>query len=167
MTPVYYRAAGGIVLDEQRRVLLIQRWVMRAGELTFEVRLPKGHVEAGETDWEAARREVCEETGYCGTEMAADLGESLTEFVRGDEPVRRCEHYYLMRLVDPMASHPDFDSEETEEALFRPLWAADIAAAERLLTFESEREFARRGRRWLENVQAEMRSTDAQEDELP
>jgi 8-oxo-dGTP pyrophosphatase MutT (NUDIX family) len=167
MRPVYYRAAGGIVLDGQERVLLIQRWVKRAGEITFEVRLPKGHVEAGETDWEAARREVCEETGYCGTEMAADLGESSTEFVRGDEQVRRSEHYYLMRLVDPMVSHPHFDSDEAEEALFRPLWAADITDAEALLTFESEREFARRGRRWLENVHAEMRSNDARQDELP
>ena len=44
-------------------VLLIERWVTRGGAPFYEARLPKGHVEAGETDAEAALREVCEEAG--------------------------------------------------------------------------------------------------------
>jgi len=141
-----YRAAGGIVQDEDGRVLLIERLVMRDGELVHEVRLPKGHVEAGETDVQAALREVCEETGYCGITITRDLGEGNTEFTWSDNEVhiRRTEHYYLMRLADPQRDDPHFDSSHSEEALYRPRWVADLAVAEKALSFESERRFVRR-----------------------
>ncbi|MBQ9418408.1 MAG: NUDIX domain-containing protein [Bacteroidales bacterium] len=51
----YVRAAGGVVVDADGRVLLIRR----LGHWD----LPKGHVEAGESLREAALREVAEETG--------------------------------------------------------------------------------------------------------
>lgn len=140
----HYRAAGGIVLDAGGRVLLIERLVWRDGRQVHEVRLPKGHVEPGETDEQAALREVCEETGYCGLRIIADLGEDITHFVRDGRSVRRCEHYYLMRLSDPRRGEPSFDSPTAEEALFRPLWVADLNEAEQKITFESERRFIRR-----------------------
>jgi 8-oxo-dGTP pyrophosphatase MutT (NUDIX family) len=141
-----YRAAGGIVLDDAARVLLIERLVWRDGRQVHEVRLPKGHVEPGETDEQAALREVCEETGYCGLRIVADLGEDFTHFIRDGRPVRRCEHYYLMRLSDPRRGEPSFDSPTAEEALFRPLWVADLNEAEQKITFETERRFIRRAR---------------------
>ena len=49
------------------------------------MRLPKGHVEAGETDAQAALREVCEETGYCKVAIVDDLGTMLGEFPRNGE----------------------------------------------------------------------------------
>ncbi len=138
-----YRAAGGIVVDDAGRALLIERLVMRNGQIGLEVRLPKGHVEPGETDVEAALREVCEETGYCGLVVAADLGEHLTEFDWPDQEahVRRHEHYYLMRLTDSVHGAPQFDGPDAEEARFLPRWAANLAEAEQVLTFESEKEF--------------------------
>ncbi len=141
-----YRAAGGIVQDEEGHVLLIERFVMRNGELAHEVRLPKGHVEAGETDAQAAVREVCEETGYCGITITRDLGEGYSEFTWPDKEVhiRRNEHYYLMHLADPRRDDPHFDSSHSEETLFRPRWVADLAAAEAALSYESERRFVRR-----------------------
>jgi 8-oxo-dGTP pyrophosphatase MutT (NUDIX family) len=144
-----YRAAGGIVVDDAGRVLLIERLVLRNGQIGLEVRLPKGHVEPGETDEEAALREVCEETGYCGLVVAADLGEYLTRFNWPDQDahVRRHEHYYLMRLTDPIRCAPHFDSPDAEEARFIVRWVADLAAAEGALTFGSEIEFVRRARR--------------------
>ncbi len=142
-----YRAAGGVLMDEAGRVLLIEREVWRDGECRHEVRLPKGHVEAGESDAAAALREVCEETGYCGIAIAADLGEALSEFEWADSLVRRCEHYFLMRLADPTPGEPRFDSPTAEEARFRPRWVASLEEAERLLTYESEREFVRRAAR--------------------
>jgi len=141
-----YRAAGGIVLDDAGRVLLIERWVMRDGLPAHEIRLPKGHVEPGETDREAALRETCEETGYCGLKVIADLGEYLNEFRLPEERVLRHEHYYLMRLTDSQPGEPHFDTTNTEEARFRPRWVANLAEAEAQITFASEREFARRAR---------------------
>ncbi|MCX7707423.1 MAG: NUDIX hydrolase, partial [Anaerolineae bacterium] len=113
-----YRAAGGVVLDEQGRVLLIERWVIRDGRPVFEVRLPKGHVEPGETDEQAALREVCEETGYCGITITADLGEIVNEFKWPGEDLHvvRHEHYYLMHLADTGRGDPRFDSPEADEA---------------------------------------------------
>jgi 8-oxo-dGTP pyrophosphatase MutT (NUDIX family) len=141
-----YRAAGGIVVDEAGRVLLIERWVLRDGQLTFEIRLPKGHVEEGETDQQAAVRETCEETGYCGLEVIADLGEYLNEFILPEERVLRHEHYYLMRLTDASSGQPHFDTANADEARFLPRWAASLADAEALITFGSEREFVSRAR---------------------
>ena len=141
-----YVAAGGVVLDDAGRVLLIERWVTRNGQLGFEIRLPKGHVEEGETDEQAAVRETCEETGYCAVAVIADLGEIVNEFKWPGEDLRvlRHEHYYLMRLTDPTRGEPHFTSPDADEALFTPRWAATLADAEALITFESEREFIRR-----------------------
>jgi 8-oxo-dGTP pyrophosphatase MutT (NUDIX family) len=145
-----YTAAGGVVCDDAGRVLLITRIVMRNGLPVREVRLPKGHVEAGETDAEAARREVCEETGYCALQIVADLGTAVSEFDLREERVRRTEHYYLMHLTDPTPGAPHFDSPEAEEARFLPLWAANLAAAEAALTFPTERQFTQRARQFVE-----------------
>lgn len=142
-----YRAAGGVVLDDAGRVLLIERWVLRDGQLSFEIRLPKGHVEDGETDEQAAMRETCEETGYCGIAVTADLGEYRNEFALPDERVLRHEHFYLMRLTDATPGQPHFDSANADEARFQPRWAADLAEAEALITFGSEREFVARARK--------------------
>jgi 8-oxo-dGTP pyrophosphatase MutT (NUDIX family) len=152
MEELEYRAAGGVVLDDGDRVLLIERWMPRPARadgkpaLVLEVRLPKGHVEPGETDEQAARREVCEETGYCGLAVIADLGEIVNEFdwPGKDLHVLRHEHYYLMRLTDPARRAPHFDRPDADEARFTPRWAADLAQAETLITFASEREFVRR-----------------------
>jgi 8-oxo-dGTP pyrophosphatase MutT (NUDIX family) len=149
MKTLAYRAAGGVVLDGEDRVLMLQRWVLRDGAPAHEIRLPKGHVEPGETDAEAALREVCEESGYCGLTIIADLGELLTEFDWENAHVRRTEHYFLMRLTDPEPRAPQFDSPDSEEARFRVRWAADPSVAARKITFESEWRFVRRAQEHL------------------
>lgn len=139
-----YAAAGGVVLDDAGRVLLLERWIERWGEVKHEVRLPKGHVEAGESDEEAARRETCEESGYCDVTILADLGRSFTAFTTPREHVGRREHFYLMRLNGTRPPQPNHQG--ASEALFRNIWAANLDDAERLLTFDSEKIFAARGR---------------------
>lgn len=63
------RSAGGIVLNDRGEVALIrsknsQSWLF-----------PKGRVDPGESDEQAARREVAEETGLQHLNLLGDLGE--------------------------------------------------------------------------------------------
>jgi ADP-ribose pyrophosphatase YjhB (NUDIX family) len=137
---VFYRAAGGVVVDEAGEQLLL---LIRPAQ--DEVRLPKGHVEEGETSREAALRETAEETGYADLEIVEGLGAQLVAFVVEDRQVRRVERYYLMRLGSQARSkRPAADAEQ-----FVTVWAPWDEALEHL-TFEAEREWVRRGRRRLQ-----------------
>lgn len=136
--PVHYVAAGGVVVDLSGRVLLIERTV----EGQYEVRLPKGHIEPDERPELAALREVCEETGYCELRVVADLGWRQVRFDYHNRAVTRDERYYLMELVNDRPQPPRFASER--EALFHNRWAASFDEAIHSLTFEAERDAARR-----------------------
>ncbi len=127
-----YRAAGGVVIDGDR-MLLLDRPLRR------EVRLPKGHIDPGETATVAALRETAEESGYDDLEIVADLGSQVVKFnYLGDDFVRE-EHYYLMRLV----SERTVRRNRKDEAQFHPIWVALDEAAARL-TFPPEQQFAQR-----------------------
>jgi 8-oxo-dGTP pyrophosphatase MutT (NUDIX family) len=63
------RSAGGIVLGDNGTIALVQS--RNSKSWLF----PKGHVEAGESDEEAARREIHEEAGLTDLELIDDLGE--------------------------------------------------------------------------------------------
>ncbi len=139
-----YRAAGGVVLDDAGRVLLLERTLQRNNALSHEIRLPKGHIEPGETAKQAALREVCEESGFCELQIVADLGRGVADFEFQNQRVHRQERYFLMRLRSANRQPPHPKSPDAEEALFQPLWVADLTEAETLLTFESEKGFVRR-----------------------
>jgi len=133
-----YQAAGGIVVHEGHALLLRR-------PSRNEVRLPKGHVEPGEEAWEAALREVREETGYASLRIVHDLGAQLVEFDNPRDGYRylRLEHYFLMALDgDEQLDRPP------QDAQFSPWWAP-LAEAAFLLTFESERDVARRALAWM------------------
>lgn len=136
-----HHTAGGVVVDDRGRLLALERHVPRDGGIMHEIRLPKGHLDPGETPEQAAVREVREESGYQGLEIAADLGEAESEYTFRGKRHRRTERYFLMRLTDPRRGAPQPVGEE--EALFSPLWLDPREAAERL-TYPSEQEFARR-----------------------
>ena len=138
---IKYDAAGGVLTRENGRRLLLLEIPGRK-----ELRLPKGHVEPGETITQAAIREVQEETGYADIEVVADLGSLTHTFynLRKDANVTRTETYFLMRLVSERA----YDGPHFEHENFKRRWV-NTDDAERLLTYESEREFARRARRAL------------------
>jgi 8-oxo-dGTP pyrophosphatase MutT (NUDIX family) len=139
MRQVYYQAAGGIVIHDGK-LLLLDR------PSRNEVRLPKGHVEEGESPAEAALREVREEAGYAHLEVVADLGDQQVQFVdpHRQRQVTRDERYFLMRLCDTGQVE-----REAQERQFIPVWVPAGEALPRL-TFEAEREFVRRALRWAE-----------------
>lgn len=65
------RSAGGIVLGESGAIALVKS--TSSGSWLF----PKGHVEPGESDEDAARREIREEAGLVDLELIDDLGEFI------------------------------------------------------------------------------------------
>ena len=148
MKPVYHDTAGGVVIDGEGHVLVIVRDVVRSGRAVHEVRLPKGHIDAGETPEEAALREVGEESGYWSLEITADLDAARSEFEHAGKRHVRDERYFLMRLASPERAGQRVKP-GSEEALFEPRWL-DPAEAEAAMTYATEREFVRRARRLLD-----------------
>ncbi|HZY44274.1 MAG TPA: NUDIX domain-containing protein [Anaerolineae bacterium] len=146
-----YRAAGGVLTRDDGKLFLV---LERPGRP--EVRLPKGHIEAGETTAQAAVREVQEETGYADIAIAADLGSITHSFyvTARDMEVTRTESYFLMRLI----GEKRYDGPQFAHENFRRRWI-DCDEAERLLTYEVEREFARRAKAALmANTSGETRA---------
>ena len=144
----YYETGGGVVLNERDEVLLLERHVTRDEGLRHELRLPKGHIDPGESPAEAALREVCEESGYCGLTILAALEMESVTYEHRRRFVTRDEHYFLMRLTDPTRREPQVNP-NSEEALFQPRWARDFDEAVALLTYEAEQNVARRaGAAW-------------------
>jgi 8-oxo-dGTP pyrophosphatase MutT (NUDIX family) len=132
MDTVCYTAAGGVVVHGGRVLVL-----RRAGR--GEVRLPKGHVEPGESVRTAALRETSEESGYADLVVVTDLGAQVVEFDYGGRRVVRHERYFLMALAGSPGS-PGGGEEQ-----FEPLWLSwDEALV--ALNFEVEREWVRRAR---------------------
>ena len=116
---VVYRHAGGgfeIALAARRT---------RRGELAWG--LAKGAIEPGESDEEAALREVLEETGL-EAEIEADLGEIRYIYVWDGVRVRKRVHFFLMRATGGDVSRHDA---EMEEVRWLPLATAIKRAAYR------------------------------------
>ena len=133
MRAIRYEAAGGVVVD-QDRVLVLGR------PSRDEIRLPKGHVEKGESARETALREVAEESGYDELEIVADLGQQVVVFDYDGTHVVRDERYFMMR---PRSLHRA--EREKKELQFVPDWM-DWEEALAVLSYEAEREWVRRAR---------------------
>jgi 8-oxo-dGTP pyrophosphatase MutT (NUDIX family) len=131
-----YATAGGVVLNPQNQILLLERHVEREEGTRHEIRLPKGHIEPDESAEQTAVREVCEESGYCDLSILAPLGEALVAYTHQGKTTLRHETYFLMRLTgnEPPTANP----QGAEELLFQPRWADDFASAIALLTYPAE-----------------------------
>ncbi len=137
-----YRAAGGVVVQQglvpelaldQPYVLLLDR------PSRNEVRLPKGHIDAGESAQEAALRETAEESGYIDLDVLADLGKQVVAYdYKGAHYVRH-ERYFLMRL----RSVTQGPRSEHDAGQFIVRWASLSGAADQL-TYEAEQEWVQR-----------------------
>lgn len=134
-----YAAAGGVVVAPGGKKVLV---LLRPGRLgpggRAELRLPKGHIEPGESARQAALREVHEEAGLSQMRVLQPLGHQTVEFDWQDAHHIRQERYFLMHTSSE-------GRKELSEKQFEPIWLTwDEALLQ--LTFEAEREWIRRAR---------------------
>jgi 8-oxo-dGTP pyrophosphatase MutT (NUDIX family) len=129
--PLLEFSAGGVVVDDSRRVLLIRARDLRNRSVWT---LPKGALVPGESSGDAAVREVREETGY-RCEIVHELEPVTYWFQRNGRRVKKTVRWYLMRPLEKVGEH-DHEVDEVvwvarEEALGRLRYESD----RRLLSF--------------------------------
>jgi 8-oxo-dGTP pyrophosphatase MutT (NUDIX family) len=129
-------SAGGVVYrrndDDTIEILLASRRTRR-GDLAWG--LAKGGLEDGETNEDAALREVREETGIVA-EIEGALGETKYFYVWEDVRIRKTVHFFLMRAT---GGDPEDRDDEMEEIRWFPLERALKRAA-----YRGEREILHR-----------------------
>ena len=124
--PVYQFSAGGLVVDEDRQVLLIRARDLRNRPVWT---LPKGALVPGESSEAAALREVREETGY-RCELVREL-EAVTYWFQHDgRRIRKTVRWFLMRPLEKEGEH-DHEVDEVR-------WASPDEATE-MLRYDSDR----------------------------
>ena len=118
------KSCGAVLYTEQLGVRLYYLVRNRAGHIGF----PKGHVEPGETEIAAARREIYEETGR---QVILDdrFRVEISYFLPSG--IRKLTVFFLARFDDNAPAGP---SSEIPEA-----WLADYDTAKHLVTYEQER----------------------------
>lgn len=102
------RCAGGIVLGDSGTIAVVKN---RPGGWFF----PKGHIEAGEDDEAAARREIQEECGLANLELLDDLGSYQRPNIRPDDTygaVTKDIHMYLFAAEPHSVIRADAEIEE-------------------------------------------------------
>ena len=124
--PIFEFSAGGLVVDEEGRVLLIRARDLRNRPVWT---LPKGTLAAGETSEQAALREVREETGY-QCQVVRELEAVTYWFQRGGRQIKKTVRWFLMHPLEKVGDH---DHEVDEVA-----WA-DRAEALTRLRYDSDR----------------------------
>jgi ADP-ribose pyrophosphatase YjhB (NUDIX family) len=124
----YEVSAGGLLLrprDATYDALLIGR-----GTPANVWTLPKGHVEARESNEQAALREVREETG-CWGEIVTRLNEIAYWFYVGKAKHRKSVTFFLMRYLSGDPSNHDHEVDEAR-------WF-DLAQARKTLKYVNEK----------------------------
>jgi len=128
------RSAGGVVvrvIEDLPHVLLIRDPYKKWG-------LPKGHIEEGENDEEAALREVKEETGLSDLLLGPDLGEIDWTFRKKERTIHKYCRFYLM------ASKGSESRPEVAEGITEVRWLP-VGEALRTVGYDNARAVLRRG----------------------
>jgi 8-oxo-dGTP diphosphatase len=94
--PAQRRSARAILLDQAGRVLLIRFSVPREGQIFVFWATPGGGVEVGETDCEAARREIKEELAV-NVELAGPVHTSEDRFTHNGVMVEMTDVFFVGR----------------------------------------------------------------------
>ena len=120
---------GETALEDEQVVVIVP--TRRAPDGSRVLSLPKGHVDPGETELEAAEREVREETGIVA-ELVCELGESRYWYRREGRTIGKTVAFFLFTYVEgDIADHDD----EVEEVRWLELEEAEAA-----LSHDAERE---------------------------
>jgi 8-oxo-dGTP pyrophosphatase MutT (NUDIX family) len=126
-------SAGGLVVDSDHANAALIGRLDRRGRLLWS--LPKGHIEAGESQEDTAVREVAEETGIHGR-VVGRLGSIDFWFTAEGRRVHKTVHHFLLTALGGELS--DEDVEVTEVA-----WVP-LAELDRRLAYADERRLVRR-----------------------
>ena len=102
-----------IALTEEGKMLLIRQYRHGLGRTNFE--LVAGCVEAGEAPLDAAKRELCEETGYTGGEW-----QELMQLSANPSTTNNLTYCYLAQGVKQTSTQNLDANEDIEVYLFTP-----------------------------------------------
>ena len=125
-------AAGGIVLSENKILLVKNKKGDSSADSESWWGYPKGHLEEGEKPSEAAVREVYEETGFeVKIVNNKPVAESRYEIERSGEVLQKTVWFYEMEVVEPFKNEPDDEIDE--------IALVDFESALDLLTHDEDR----------------------------
>ncbi len=133
------RSAGGVVVRGEQALVIVP--TRRAADGSRVLGLPKGHGDPGETEQQAATREVREETGV-QAELVCELGEVRYWYNRSGRTVPKSVIFYLFRYLEG-------DPADHDDEVERAYWM-DLREAARALTYSGEREMVGRALELLE-----------------
>ncbi len=123
----YEFSAGGIVLDDKNRVLIIKTKNLK-NQIVYT--FPKGHIEKGESSKQAALREVKEETGV-EAEVVQKIKDVEYWFYHDKIKVHKKVSWYFMRPIK-IDSNKNIEVEE--------IFWYDIKEVEKILSYNSDKE---------------------------
>ncbi len=125
-------AAGGIVLLEQKILIVKNKRGDSPEDGLSWWGYPKGHMEEGEKPADAAVREVFEETGFeVKLKSNKPIAESRYEISRDGEKVQKTVWFYEMEVIESFKNEPDDEIEE--------IALVDFDSAFDLLTHEEDK----------------------------
>lgn len=133
-------SAGGVVFKQDENNIKV---IIATRQKNKIYCLPKGHIEANESEEQAALREVKEEAGVTA-KIIAKIGKISYWFYSKEENARifKNVHFYLMQYLNGSVSNHDAELEEVN-------WV-DINEANNLLTYKSEKEMMQKAQAQLE-----------------
>jgi len=128
--PLREHSAGGVVVRRFRGRPYIAAVRVKDGSV---LALPKGHIDPGETEAEAASRELREETGVSGT-LVEKIDDIRYWYVRGGRKVLKVVSFFLFSYRSGSVRDHDHEVLSAE-------WVP-LDEARTLLSYRGEREVA-------------------------